>query len=431
MKKNMILLMVVLIALCWYVTVGAWMEKEENYKAAIANAESFEERELYLDAIAEYKTAMNYSEDHEGIMMKIAHDYQKMGDPESYVAQLESVVSSYGPNEEAVREIFQFYVESNREEKAITYIAALREKYPGNAVVEEHYKLAQQNYFELYHSFQGLGEYYGSYAMYEHEGKKGIVNAAGEVILEAIYDAVEVPENREDGFPVRYGNQVYMVSVDGYKIAQPEGNFEELGVLADQRILAKKNGKYGYLDEKMSEKTEFIWEDATNFHMKIAAVKSGGKWALMNRSGELLTEYVYEDVKRDEHNFCSRNGLIWVKENGSYRLINAELEAVGEGSFEDVKAFLAEEPCAVCRSGKWGFVDTQGQLVISCNAEDAGSFRLGYAPVKSDGLWGFIGMDGSLLIEYAYDEAKSFNNRGTAPVRRENVWKLIQLGLYK
>ena len=50
MKKNMILLMAVLLGLCWYTTVGSLLSSENKYQEYMKNAESFEERELYLDA---------------------------------------------------------------------------------------------------------------------------------------------------------------------------------------------------------------------------------------------------------------------------------------------------------------------------------------------------------------------------------------------
>lgn len=431
MKKNMVLLMVVLLGLCWYVTVGTWMERGTNYRAAMENAKSFEKRELYLDAIAQYEEAMNYTDSREEIMMNIAHDYRKMGDDRSYLSQLENVVNHCGPTEDALKEIYDYYMENSRESKAVEYIAQLQKQYPDNSAVKTYYKLAQKSCFELYNTFQGLGDFCGNYAVYEYEQKYGIVDAAGEIFLKAAYDEIEIPKNLSDGFPVREGGETYLISEKGYKIAQPEENYEKLGALSGQRMLAKKNGKYGYLDQNMKEKTEFLWDDATNYMEGIAAVKNGEKWALINKKGELLTDYIYEDVKRDSSNYCSRNGLIWIKQQGMYILINEKLEVMGENKFEDVKAFISEEPCAVCQNGKWGFSDQSGKLVLECSFEDADSFQIGYAPAKDNGLWGYIGSDGEVRIEYAYDEAKPFNLKGTAPVRTEDVWKLLQLGLYE
>lgn len=431
MKKNMILLMAVLLGLCWYTTVGTWLEQDDNYRAAVENAESFEERELYLDAIEEYQNAMNYTKDRQKLMMRIASAYQRMGDSGSYLNQLEEIVSVCGPVREAVDGIYTYYVENGREEKAVEYIVDLKESYPSDPVVKEYYKLAQQNNFELYNTFQGLGSYYGRYAVYEYEGKYGVVDTAGEVVLEAVYDDIKIPWNAADGFPVKIGEKVYFISQKGYKTAQPEGDYEELGILSDQRILAKKDGKYGYLDQNLKERTDFIWDDATNFMEGLAAVKSGEKWAVINKKGEFLTDYVYDDVKRDGHNFCSRNEVVWVKENGRYHLINQKAEPVGNGAYEDVKAFLSQEPCAVYENGAWGYANTGGESVIPCSFEDAGSFIIGYAAVKDGGLWGYIGTDGEILIPCAYDEALSFNSAGAAPVKREDTWKLIQLGIYE
>lgn len=431
MKKNMILLMAVLLALCWYTTVGGFMSSEKKYQENVKNAETFEERELYLDAIEEYKAAMQYRKDTSELMMRIAYDYRDMGDKESYITQLKSIVSQYGPKQEAVKNIYDYYSDKNREEDAIEYIAALKEKYPENAVVEQYYRQIRKSYYELYHSFQYLEAYLGGYAVYEYEGKKGIVDSTGETVLEAVYDDIKVPLKMADGFPVKAGNQVYFISQKGYKIAQPEENYEMLGILSGGRILAGKNGKYGYLDKNLEEKTEFVWDDATNFSEKIAAVRSGDKWALINTKGELLTDYIYADVKRDSNNFCSRYGLIWVNEGKGYKLINTELEVISEELYEDVRCFYEEGPGAVCRSGKWGYVDRQGQLVISPEYDDADSFRQGYAPVKKDGLWGYAGEDGEILIDYTFDEALGFNKDGSAPVKRGDTWELIKLGIYK
>lgn len=431
MKKNMILLMAVLLAFCWYTTVGGLMGSEKKYQEKVENAEAFEERGLYLDAIEEYKAAMAYRKDTSGLMLKIAYDYRDMGDMESYISQLKDVVSKYGPGQETVKDIYEYYIGKNRENDAVTYIVDLKERYPSDKTVEQYYGEIRKKYYELYHSYQQIGPYLGEYAVYGYEGKKGIIDTAGEVVLEASFDDIKIPLKLSDGFVVNDGNQVYIISEKGYKTAQPEEQYEELGILADNRIYAVKKGKYGYLNQDLEEKTEFIWDAATNFSNKIAAVKKGEKWALVNPKGEFLTDYIYTDVKRDKQNFCSRYGLLWVNEGKGYRLMNTELEVVSESIYDDVMCFYEEGLGAVCLNGKWGFADRQGQIVISPAFDAADSFQLGYAPVKKGGLWGYVGEDGKMLIEYAFDEAGGFNQSGSAPVKREEAWGLIKLGIYQ
>lgn len=174
-----------------------------------------------------------------------------------------------------------------------------------------------------------------------------------------------------------------------------------------------------------------LYTVATNFSNKIAAVKSNDKWALINTKGEFLTDYIYSDVKRDSNNFCSRYGLLWVNEGNGYKLINTELEIVCEEVYENARCFYEEGPGAVCQNGRWGFVDRQGQEIISPVFEDADSFQRGYAPVKKNGLWGYTGEDGEILIDFAFEEALGFNEDGSAPVKRGEAWELIKLGIYK
>ena len=136
MKKNMILLMTVLLVLCWYTTVGTWMSSEDNYQAAMANAESFEQRELYLDAIAEYETAMQYRKDTSEAMLRIANDYRNLGDMDSWLGQMKSIVAQYGPREELVGEIYSYYTAEDDTEEAISYISDLKAAWPADPGVD-------------------------------------------------------------------------------------------------------------------------------------------------------------------------------------------------------------------------------------------------------------------------------------------------------
>lgn len=78
-------------------------------------------------------------------------------------------------------------------------------------------------------------------------------------------------------------------------------------------------------------------------------------------------------------------------------------------------------------SGKWGFVDKTGKLVIPCQWEYVGNvFIEGLARVKdSSGKWGFIDKTGKLVIPCLWDEVWSFI-AGMARVKDSSgKWGLI------
>ena len=58
-------------------------------------------------------------------------------------------------------------------------------------------------------------------------------------------------------------------------------------------------------------------------------------------------------------------------------------------------------------SGKWGYVDAQGNTVIPCKYDWAGSFREGLAAVELNNKWGFIDKQGNTPCKY--DWAGSFS----------------------
>ena len=74
--------------------------------------------------------------------------------------------------------------------------------------------------------------------------------------------------------------------------------------------------------------------------------------------------------------------------------------------------------------GKWGYINTEGQLVIPYSFEEANLFSDGLALVKTDGLYGYINTEGSLAIAPMYREAYSFSE-GLACVRVGDAYGYI------
>lgn len=74
--------------------------------------------------------------------------------------------------------------------------------------------------------------------------------------------------------------------------------------------------------------------------------------------------------------------------------------------------------------GKWGYIDSEGQLVIPYMFDEANSFSNGLALVKADGLYGYIHTDGSYAVAPIYTEAYPFSE-GMACVCLEGLYGYI------
>lgn len=82
------------------------------------------------------------------------------------------------------------------------------------------------------------------------------------------------------------------------------------------------------------------------------------------------------------------------------------------------------------QNGKWGFIDTQGNVCIDFQFDDALSFGQHLAAVKVGDLWGYVSLRGEVVIDPVFLEAGSFYE-GSAPVRTADGWQFITLLEFK
>lgn len=427
MKKNLSIAMIVLLGLAWYITLSTWLGNETKYKNIVAEAQRLEEKGLYLDAIAQYEMAKEVKGEILFLDEAIADDYLAMGDYKEYRKKMNGIISTYGPVEKDVVKLYDFTAANYSEDSAIDLVNELYERYPDSEIVQDYYDSVKGKYVERACAFERIYDFTQEYAVYVQNGKKGLIDHDGKVVVEAVYDEIAYNGKDKGDISVRDGKDCFFINQQGYKTKMPEETYEAVSALSQSRIVAKKDGKYGYLDKNFNAKTEFIYEDATPFYEGVAAVKQGEKWALIDRKGELVTDFLFEEVSRNSRGICSINKMIAVRQGKDFFFINEKGERLSEQTYEEVKAFEGDDMCAVRMKGKWGYIDKNGNLNIECSYEDAKSFTNGYAAVKKNGIWGYIDKNNNMTIQPVFDDAGLMTQDGVAPVCHDTTWTLLQL----
>ncbi|RPJ95592.1 WG repeat-containing protein [Rummeliibacillus sp. TYF005] len=93
--------------------------------------------------------------------------------------------------------------------------------------------------------------------------------------------------------------------------------------------------------------------------------------------------------------------------------------------FDKVVQPFGSKLIAVKINGKWGYMNTQGKLVIPATFQEAHNFSEGLASVKSNEKWGYIDTTGKFVIKAEYEGvAVTFNNNYTQ-VERKGKWGVI------
>lgn len=391
MKRAVLLGMTALFLLGWSVTVRRLIEKPAEYKRLIQDAEHYESEKIYVKAIEVYKMAKAYKPGSVDLDCRIAFDYLALGNEPSFIICCDSIDEAHHYPMRIVTVLADYYMNSERNEKAITLLQQAMKYHKNNPELTERYEKLRYTYQDLYLSYDEIFPYRNDSAAVIQDGRYGLIDKNGKGVVKCQNDWMGVFSSDRSVIPVRKDGEFFFVNGSGYRVEVPEKGqeVEELGTVCNGMAYARINGKYGYINEKFHELSPFSWDGATVIQNGFGAVCKDGKWALIDSKCSLVTDYIYDDVKTDEYGYCSISGRAFVKVRDGYRMVNGKGEQIGDMTFQDAEPFQTEQPTAVKIGEKWGFVNMDGQMVTEPQYENAEAYSNGLAPVQTLSGWGY------------------------------------------
>lgn len=124
-------------------------------------------------------------------------------------------------------------------------------------------------------------------AQFEKDGKRGLMDSAGNIILPAEYDSILWSG---DYIKIRTGERYGLLNSYGKMIAEPV--WEEISIFnhSDMMIICK-DGKYGFLSKTENGMLPLKWKSAQPFHEGFAAVEADtGLYGYIDMSGTFAIE---------------------------------------------------------------------------------------------------------------------------------------------
>lgn len=430
MKKAVAAAMAVFFVLGWTITAQDMIKRPAEFKYYLEEAKAYESNRIYVKAIESYRKALEYKADSLDIKNDIARNYLALGDESGFINECNTINTNNSYPVSTSLMVIDYYIEKDMNNKAIDVMKKALKYHEGDEELKKRYAMLQYTFSEVYIRTDDLYNFRNDSAVIVNDDRYGLVNRQGKTILKAQYQWAGALSGDRNYIPVLKDGQYYFADTRGYRVEVPREGMavEALGVLCNGVAPAKINGSYGYINEKFEELSNFQWEDATVIQNQVGAVKSNGKWAVIDSKYNQLTDYIYDDIKVDEYGYCSISSRIFAKTDKGYVMLNEKGVQVSEQIFEDAVPFLSSEPTAVKLNGRWGFADTDGNLVVEARFDNAGPFSGGLAPVQSGSSWGYINLQGEMVIEPDYLEAKSFY-KGVAPVKKDSQWSAIKLNI--
>jgi hypothetical protein len=200
--------------------------------------------------------------------------------------------------------------------------------------------------------------------------------------------------------------------------------FKTAFLFSDGLAKVKDNSeeKFGFIDEKGKYVIPAKYVSATDFSDGIAPVtEEDQKITLINKEGTIITTLdSIETCRKFQNNYAA------VQVNGKWGFINTNGEIVIKpqylscGDFNEGLAFAKIDSSETL----FGFIDEKGNWAIKPTYSGASDFYNGIAKVEQKELWGYIDKEGNIIVNPQFDWATDFNDQ-YATVKLGEKWGYI------
>lgn len=236
-------------------------------------------------------------------------------------------------------------------------------------------------------------------ASVENNGKWGVIDIFGNIVIPIQYDKI-----------CNCHNGIIIAKKSGYWGALDKQNntlipFEYDGILDFNEgiALAIKKGKAGYIDIYNNVIIPFMYDKCLCDHSEnMFAVRQDGKFGFLDNKGNIIIPFLYEVVGNFNEGYCA------VRVSNKYFFIDRFGRKVTQ-SYEDV-SYFSFGIAGVKKDGKWGYINTKGNLIVPFIYDDVDPVVFGYARVKKGDKYGFIDSEGNIIIEPKYEYAMYYKN---------------------
>ena len=241
----------------------------------------------------------------------------------------------------------------------------------------------------------------------EKNGKYGVVSEKGAVILPLKYSEINSNKN---GYTVTLNEKMGLFNSEGKEIIPISYRWIYTDKIDDNiPIVAKLNGKEGYINTKNEWVIPPTYRDAFAFRQGLAKVREVRDYIYINLKGEPVIQDFDADVIEPSDNTY----IVGVRKECKYMVYDLN------GNLLDTYNFLRNNRSddaifAVKKGGKWGYIDGYGKVIIPLEYEEVGDFSEGLAAVRKDGKWGYINLKNEVVIpiEFTNRGVGSFKNGG-------------------
>ncbi len=202
---------------------------------------------------------------------------------------------------------------------------------------------------------------------------------------------------------------MWRINFDGqivYRQLPPDSPYEKLFSETEGLRAIKKNGRYGFIDDRGRLRIANRYENAKPYSEKLAAIQILNKWGFIDHAENIIIQPVYESVTSFD------KGTSLVKLKGKFGMIDITGKVLITPSFESL-APLSSGRFLATKENLVGLVDKNGNLIIQPKFDGLEDLDNGFVIIKKDEKYGLMTLQGVSTIPLIYDYLSfdAINNR--------------------
>lgn len=290
---------------------------------------------------------------------------------------------------------------------------------PSEILDVETYNKLQQSYDKILNYQQGT-------AIVLKKESYGLIDERGTEVLPCIYDSISsfLKHFRIIKKDDRYG----VLNIDGEIIKQCiYSSFKTRENYMKNRLCdflaLKLNDKWGFIDSKGNDVTQYKYEDIICFNDSNFTAKYNGHCGVSDYQNNILIPFKYDEIDYKMDEKCP---VTKVKLNERYGLYNSKNEEVlpceygvfysNEYGYLTIQKFESEN----YKTKRKALVEAEtGKIIIPFEYIDMGNYSEGLvACQKPNGQYGFLDLKGNVVVPFIYSDAGDFSE-GLAPVYKQ------------
>lgn len=249
------------------------------------------------------------------------------------------------------------------------------------------------------------------------EGKWGVIDTNGDIVITPEYDEMIVVPNKEKAvfictYDFDVNEETYKTKVlnankeeilTGYDLVVPISNYDNTNTIWYETNILKvsKDGKYGIINYEGKDlvNCEYDSIEVLQGVKNNLLVKKDGKVGVLNGIGETIIKTEYLEIlplgKSAQYGYIVRN------EDG-YGIINANKKLIIEPQYKEIET-VAGNNLYIVKDSDWKVVNKDNQTILSKGFDSISEIYGEDIVIEKDGKYGVINILGETLISTEYD----------------------------